>query len=152
MFDGACPLPSSIVPTAVSAFVKMVRSDMRMDRAEGRTAADLVRELPESELADVLYHLGEERYSRRIARAIVQARREASIETTGRLAAIVERAVPGFYRRTWTDSLRDADLSGAAHCGESGACLSRRSAMPSIFCRADACVRRLVSFARRPHR
>ncbi|MBX3236473.1 MAG: 16S rRNA (cytosine(1402)-N(4))-methyltransferase RsmH [Nitrospiraceae bacterium] len=72
--------------------------DMRMDRAEGRTAADLVRELPESELADVLYHLGEERYSRRIARAIVQARREASIETTGRLAAIVERAVPGFYR------------------------------------------------------
>ncbi len=72
--------------------------DMRMDQTQGRTAADLIRELSEVELADVLYHLGEERYSRRITRAIVQARREAPIETTGRLAAIVERAVPSFYR------------------------------------------------------
>ena len=42
--------------------------DMRMDQREGRTAADLVRDLPETGLADVIYQLGEERYSRRIAR------------------------------------------------------------------------------------
>lgn len=72
--------------------------DMRMDQREGRTAADLIRDLPETELADVIYQLGEERYSRRIARAIVQARVQGAIETTRELAAVVERAVPAPYR------------------------------------------------------
>ena len=72
--------------------------DMRMDQREGRTAADLIRDLPETELADVIYQLGEERYSRRIARAIVQARVQGAIETTRELAAVVERAVPASYR------------------------------------------------------
>ena len=72
--------------------------DMRMDQREGRTAADLIRDLPETELADVMYQLGEERYSRRIARAIVQARVQGAIETTRELAAVVERAVPASYR------------------------------------------------------
>lgn len=72
--------------------------DMRMDQSEGRTAADLVRDLPETELADLIYKLGEERYSRRIARAIVQARMQNAIETTWKLAAVVERAVPAAYR------------------------------------------------------
>lgn len=72
--------------------------DMRMDQSEGRTAADLVRYLPETELADLIYHLGEERYSRRIARAIVQTRVQSVIETTWKLAAVVERAVPASYR------------------------------------------------------
>jgi 16S rRNA (cytosine1402-N4)-methyltransferase len=67
--------------------------DMRMDRA-GETAADLVATLPEAELADTLYQLGEERLSRRIARAIVLARAEAPITTTGQLAAIIRRVVP----------------------------------------------------------
>ena len=67
--------------------------DMRMDRA-GPTAADLVAALGEAELADTLYQLGEERLSRRIARAIVQARAEAPITTTGQLAAIIRRVVP----------------------------------------------------------
>lgn len=66
--------------------------DMRMERA-GPSAADLVNELEEPELADVLWRYGDERRSRRIARAIVAARREAPIETTGHLAAIVRRAV-----------------------------------------------------------
>ena len=61
--------------------------DMRM-AAAGPTAADLVRVLPEAELADTLYQFGEERLSRRIARAIVQARAEAPIETTLQLAAV----------------------------------------------------------------
>ena len=72
--------------------------DMRMDQREGRTAADLVRDLPETELADLIYQLGEERYSRRIARAIVQARMQGVIGTTWQLAAVVERAVPASYR------------------------------------------------------
>jgi 16S rRNA (cytosine1402-N4)-methyltransferase len=68
--------------------------DMRMDRSQGRTAADLVREATESELADAIFGYGEERYSRRIARAIVRAREEGAIATTGQLAEIVRRAVP----------------------------------------------------------
>jgi 16S rRNA (cytosine1402-N4)-methyltransferase len=65
--------------------------DMRMDRTQGLTAADLVNELPEKALADLLYELGEERRSRRISRAIVRAR---PIQTTGHLARVVEQAVP----------------------------------------------------------
>jgi len=65
--------------------------DMRMDRSEGLNAADLVNEMPEKALADLIYELGEERRSRRISRAIVRAR---PIRTTGRLAQVIEEAVP----------------------------------------------------------
>ena len=65
--------------------------DMRMDRSQAATAADLVNELPEKALADLIYQLGEERRSRRISRAIVRAR---PILTTGRLAEVIEGAVP----------------------------------------------------------
>jgi 16S rRNA (cytosine1402-N4)-methyltransferase len=68
--------------------------DMRMDRTQGPTAADLLRDVDEQQLADVIFQFGEERHSRRVARAIVGARREAAIDTTSRLAAIVRRAVP----------------------------------------------------------
>ena len=68
--------------------------DMRMGRS-GPTAADRVNSLPEAALADLLFSRGEERRSRRVAAAIVSARREAPIETTGRLAAIVRTVVPG---------------------------------------------------------
>ena len=67
--------------------------DMRM-AASGPTAADLVNTLGESELADTLYQLGEERLSRRIAKAIVMARKDASIATTLQLAEIIRRVVP----------------------------------------------------------
>jgi 16S rRNA (cytosine1402-N4)-methyltransferase len=74
--------------------------DMRMDRSEGDTAADLVGRSSEEDLASAIFQYGEERFSRRIARAIVHARRETPIETTGRLAAIVRRVVPrrGYMR------------------------------------------------------
>jgi 16S rRNA (cytosine1402-N4)-methyltransferase len=68
--------------------------DMRLDRTQGETAADLVRRLSEFDLADVIYRYGEERRSRRIAHAIVEARRRERIETTGQLAALVRRASP----------------------------------------------------------
>jgi 16S rRNA (cytosine1402-N4)-methyltransferase len=67
--------------------------DMRMDRSSGATAADLVNSAGEQELADGIFRYGEERYSRRIARAIVEARRLRPFETTGELAAVVRRAV-----------------------------------------------------------
>jgi 16S rRNA (cytosine1402-N4)-methyltransferase len=67
--------------------------DMRMGR-EGRTAADLVNALGEEELADLIRGLGEERHARRVARAIVEARKAKRIETTGELAALVARVVP----------------------------------------------------------
>ena len=74
--------------------------DMRMDQSQGPTVADLLREVDEQELADVIFQFGEERHSRRVARAIVGARRETAIDTTARLAAIVRRAVPhkGYQR------------------------------------------------------
>jgi 16S rRNA (cytosine1402-N4)-methyltransferase len=67
--------------------------DMRMSRS-GTTAADLVNTLPERELADLLFEFGEERASRRIARAIVAARAEAPVVTTARLATIIRGVLP----------------------------------------------------------
>ena len=74
--------------------------DMRMDRSTGDTAAQLIARAGERELADTIYAYGEERFSRRIARAIVGARETAPIETTLRLATIVRRAIPsrGYQR------------------------------------------------------
>jgi 16S rRNA (cytosine1402-N4)-methyltransferase len=73
--------------------------DMRMDTTSGPTAADLLRSAEESEIADAIYKFGEERFSRRISRAIVHARESGPLETTAHLAAIVRRAVP---RRGYT--------------------------------------------------
>lgn len=67
--------------------------DMRMEAA-GETAADLVARLSETELAGLIRALGEERFARRIARAIVAARRQAPLRTTAQLAALVRSAVP----------------------------------------------------------
>ncbi len=76
--------------------------DMRMDRTQHRTAGHIVNRTPEKELADTIYRFGEERASRRIARAIVAARRRGRIETTGQLAEIVRRAA-GRSRRPGLD-------------------------------------------------
>jgi 16S rRNA (cytosine1402-N4)-methyltransferase len=65
--------------------------DMRMDRSQGQTAADIVNYESEKQLADLIFQLGEERRSRRIARAIVRAR---PIKSTGQLAKLIESAVP----------------------------------------------------------
>lgn len=74
--------------------------DMRMDRSRGETAAEVVNRMGESQLADLIFRYGEERASRRVARAIVRARERARIETTAELAAIVRRAAarPGRQR------------------------------------------------------
>jgi 16S rRNA (cytosine1402-N4)-methyltransferase len=69
--------------------------DMRMDQTRGQTAAELVRTADEQELANLIYQYGEDRASRRIARAIVEARGKVQIDTTRQLADIVERAKGG---------------------------------------------------------
>ena len=66
--------------------------DMRMNNQGGQTAAEWLAEVEESTLAGVIKEYGEERHARRIARQIVMARSEQSIETTARLAAVVARA------------------------------------------------------------
>ena len=73
--------------------------DMRMNQTQGPTAADLVKVLPEKELADLFFSCGEERFSRRIAHAIVQARKTFALETTQALVAVVKGAVPLAYRK-----------------------------------------------------
>ncbi len=71
--------------------------DMRMSQS-GESAADVVNEYDAEELASIIYEYGEDRLSRRIARAIVAAREQAPIETTVQLADIVKRAYPGFSK------------------------------------------------------
>lgn len=68
--------------------------DMRMDTTAGPTAAEAIRDADERTLADVIYEFGEERHSRRVARAIVEQGARTPIATTGQLADIVRRAIP----------------------------------------------------------
>lgn len=73
--------------------------DMRMDQDSGATAADIVNRTDEVDLANMIYQFGEERYSRRIARAIVRARASRPFTTTSELVSVITSAVPGHYRR-----------------------------------------------------
>lgn len=73
--------------------------DMRMDRRGGQTATDLVAELSESELANLIYRYGEEKFSRRIARRIVEQRAQTPIESTKQLAELISAAIPAAQRR-----------------------------------------------------
>jgi len=79
--------------------------DMRMDRSGGSTAADIAARLSEQELADLIFRFGEERWSRRIARAIVEARQKEPIRSTTALANVVSRAIP---RRYWPRHIHPA--------------------------------------------
>ncbi|GAA0599050.1 16S rRNA (cytosine(1402)-N(4))-methyltransferase RsmH [Caenispirillum bisanense] len=74
------------------SFAKDGPLDMRMEKA-GRSAADVVNEADEAELADIIHFYGEERYARRVARAIVEARAEKPFERTLELAEVVRRVV-----------------------------------------------------------
>ena len=72
--------------------------DMRYDRTQGPTAADLVNRLPQNELEDLLFQLADERWARRIAEFIAAHRQTSPIETTLELARIVESAIPAGVR------------------------------------------------------
>src|SRR5205809_4072886 len=76
------------------SFAHPMPLDMRLDPRLDTTAADLGNTMREDDLADVLYELAQERYSRRIARKIAEARRQSPINTTDRLAELVRSAIP----------------------------------------------------------
>ena len=73
--------------------------DMRMDQRIERSASDVVNSCDEAELFRVIKDYGEERFAGRISRAIVRARSEKPIETTGELAEIIRSAIPAKYRK-----------------------------------------------------
>jgi 16S rRNA (cytosine1402-N4)-methyltransferase len=74
--------------------------DMRMDQTTGQAAAaEILQRISEQELSELLFRYGEERYARRIARAIVRARARAPLRTTFDLVGVIGSAVPAFYRR-----------------------------------------------------
>ncbi|MDD5355523.1 MAG: 16S rRNA (cytosine(1402)-N(4))-methyltransferase RsmH [Candidatus Omnitrophica bacterium] len=70
--------------------------DMRMDRTDSVSAFDLVNNLTQKEISSILWHFGQERFSNRISRIIVDQRDQTSINTTTKLAGIVSRAMPHF--------------------------------------------------------
>lgn len=74
--------------------------DMRMDQSGDLTARDIINEWSEEEIARILYVYGEEKFSRRISRVIVEKRQSAAIETTGELVDIIKEGIPAAARRT----------------------------------------------------
>ncbi|MCM3171108.1 MULTISPECIES: 16S rRNA (cytosine(1402)-N(4))-methyltransferase RsmH [Paenibacillus] len=74
--------------------------DMRMDQDAFLTAKEIVNEWPEDEIAQILYRYGEEKFSRRIARVIVDKRSQSPIETTGELVELIKEGIPAAARRT----------------------------------------------------
>ena len=102
LFDLGASMMQFADPGRGFSFAAAGPLDMRMDGRQPLRAADLVNELPERELADLIWRYGEERWSRRIARAIVRAR---PLLTTEDLAEVVRRAIP---RRAWPRTIDPA--------------------------------------------
>ncbi|MDX1901451.1 MAG: 16S rRNA (cytosine(1402)-N(4))-methyltransferase RsmH [Gammaproteobacteria bacterium] len=94
LFDLGVSSPQLDNPERGFSFLREGPLDMRMNSAEGVDAATWIAEVDEQTLSSVLWRYGEERFARRIARAIVQAREENPIRTTKELAEIVARAIP----------------------------------------------------------
>ncbi len=94
LIDLGVSSPQLETPARGFSFSRDGPLDMRMDPSSGRSAADWLAAADQGEIARVLWQLGEERYARRIARAIVREWAHTPIERTQRLAEIVARAVP----------------------------------------------------------
>ena len=98
VFDLGVSSPQLDEPARGFSFQQDGPLDMRMDQSIGGTAADLINRWPEAQLADAIFQFGEERFSRRIARAIVRARERHPLGTTKELVSVIEGAVPANYR------------------------------------------------------
>ena len=94
LFDLGVSSPQLDTPERGFSFVREGRLDMRMDTSQGSDAMHWLADIAEQDLADVLWQYGEEKFSRRIARAIVNARAIAPITTTLQLAGIITKAIP----------------------------------------------------------
>ncbi len=84
------------------SFLHDMPLDMRIDERLKTTAADIINETPEKDLADLIYRFGQDRASRRIARFIVRHRKSRPITTTGRLAAVICKALQRPGKKKWT--------------------------------------------------
>jgi 16S rRNA (cytosine1402-N4)-methyltransferase len=100
LFDLGVSSPQLDDPGRGFAYAQDAPLDMRMDRTQERTAADIVNGYPAADLARVLRVYGEERFASRIADAVVRERAAAPITSTLRLSAIVKDAIPAATRRT----------------------------------------------------
>ena len=98
VFDLGVSSPQLDEPARGFSFQHDGPLDMRMDQSIGGTAADLINRWPEVQLADAIFQFGEERFSRRIARAIVRARERHPLGMTKELVSVIEGAVPANYR------------------------------------------------------
>lgn len=98
LFDLGVSSPQLDEPARGFSFQGDGPLDMRMDQSRDGTAADLINRWPEAQLADAIFQFGEERFSRRIARAIVSARERRPLATTKELVSVIEGAVPAKYR------------------------------------------------------
>lgn len=94
LMDLGVSSPQLDTPSRGFSFLREGDLDMRMDLTQEMNAANWIATVSEVDLANVLWHYGEERFSRRIARAVVKAREEAPITTTVQLAEIVAAAIP----------------------------------------------------------
>lgn len=94
LFDLGVSSPQLDNPDRGFSFLREGKLDMRMDTTRGMDAASWLASISEEELANVLWQYGEERFSRRIARAIIYARQEKTIENTLQLANIIASAIP----------------------------------------------------------
>lgn len=94
LFDLGVSSPQLDNPERGFSFSRSGKLDMRMDTTQGASAAEWIATIGEKELADILWNYGEEKFSRRIARAIVEKRQENPITTTAQLADIIKFATP----------------------------------------------------------
>ena len=94
LFDLGVSSPQLDTPERGFSFVREGTLDMRMDTSRGVTAMQWLADISEEELANVLWQYGEEKFSRRIARAIVTTRSTQPITTTAQLANIIKFAMP----------------------------------------------------------
>lgn len=98
LFDLGVSSPQLDDPDRGFSFMRDGPLDMRMNPEQGLSAEQWVNSASERDIADVLYQYGEERHSRRMARAIVAARQDAPITRTGQLAEIVKQANPAWEK------------------------------------------------------
>ena len=98
LFDLGVSSPQLENPVRGFSFMHDGPLDMRMNQMDELSAAQWINTAKEKEIADVLFRFGEERHSRRMAKRIVEARREKAIETTGQLAELVKAANPAWEK------------------------------------------------------
>lgn len=98
LFDLGVSSPQLDNPDRGFSFMRAGKLDMRMDSSQGMDAATWIATVDEKTLADALWKYGEERFSRRVASAILKARAETPITTTVQLAEIIGKAIPGWQQ------------------------------------------------------